>query len=857
MPKINHKIKQKLSSLVVFSTLLATLAACSNGSSEHTTEKPQPLLAEKITAITVTPENWPKQQSPIKRIPEQEAKIAALLAKMTLEEKVGQVIQADIASITPQEAGEYNLGSVLNGGSSAPNGDIHAPPQEWLKLADQFYQASTDTSDGGVGIPLLWGIDAVHGNNNVVGATLFPHNIGLGAANDPDLMRKIGEITAKEILVVGIDWTFAPTLAVVQNDKWGRTYESYSENPAIVASFAGPLVEGIQGKVNTDKFLSQEHLLANVKHFLGDGGTQNGKDQGDSIVSEAAMRDIHGAGYPPAIQHGAQVVMASFNSWHGRKMHGSREMLNDILVERLGFDGLVVGDWNGHGQVAGCSNVSCPQAFNAGLDMFMAPDSWKGLYQNTLKQVQSGEISMARLDEAVSRVLRVKLRAGLFDAKLPSKRPYAGKFELLSSKEHKAVAREAVRKSLVLLKNNNQLLPLSANSKVLVAGGGAHNIGQQSGGWTLSWQGTGNKNSHFPKGESIYQGIQKAVHAAGGQVELSESGEFETQPDVAIVVFGEQPYAEFQGDVTDLDYKPTADLALLTSLKQQGIPTVTVFLSGRGMWVNPELNASDAFVAAWLPGSEGGGVADLLFKDAQDNVQYDFSGRLSFSWPASPLDVELNIGDENYQPLFAYGYGLSVKDQKNLELLSEAVDPAVSQVNDQRFLFAGDPVQPWRLVLNDSGGNTQVSASSQASSLSKLLVQATDHQAQEDVIEATWQGVANLLIQGNPIDLTAKTQSGMALAFNYKILKQQATKVTLSMGCGADCLGELDVTSALKSKLSQGWQQANLALNCFAKAGSNMEKVDIPFMLAADSGLTIQLSEVKIVEPENTESCEL
>lgn len=854
---ININDNQRLKPSLLFLPLLAALVACSNTSDKAAGKKLEPVFAEKITAISVTPENWPKQTSPIKRSSEQEAKIAELLAKMTLEEKVGQVIQGDIASVTPDEARKYNLGSVLNGGSSAPNGDNKAPPEEWLKLADKFYQASTDTSDGGVGIPLLWGIDAVHGNNNLLGATLFPHNIGLGATNDPDLLRKIGEITAKEILVIGLDWTFAPTLAVVQNDQWGRTYESYSEDSEIIASYAGPLVEGIQGKVNTDSFLAKNHLLANVKHFLGDGGTKDGKDQGDSFVSEVVMRDIHAAGYPPAIQHGALVVMASFNSWHGRKMHGSREMLNDILVERLGFDGVVVGDWNGHGQVAGCSNVSCPQAFNAGLDMFMAPDSWKGLYKNTLKQVKSGEISLARLDEAVSRILRVKLRAGLFDAGLPSKRPFAGKFDLLASNEHKAVAREAVRKSLVLLKNNHQLLPLAANSQVLVAGGGANNIGQQSGGWTITWQGTGNQNADFPNGESIYQGIEKAVKQAGGQVELSEKGDFVTKPDVAIVVFGEQPYAEFQGDVTDLDYKPDADLALLSSLQEQGIPTVSIFLSGRGMWVNPELNASDAFVAAWLLGSEGGGVADLLFKDAQGNVQYDFTGRLSFSWPASPLDVEVNLGDENYQPLFAYGYGLSVNDEQNMATLSEEVDPSVSQINDNRFLFAGDPVQPWRLVLNDAGGNTQVSNSAQASSLSALFVQPKDNKAQEDTLQASWGGLANLSIQGNPIDLTAKAKQGMTLAFNYNVLEQGANKVILSSGCGVGCASELDITTSLTAKVGQGWQQANISLSCFAKAGGNLQHVNVPFLLAADAGLILQLSEIKIVASENKLSCAL
>lgn len=853
MSKTKYLPKTQTAAIAI--SLSAVLFACLGEKQDKPIVKD--VLDEKITAITVNPENWPKYTAPIKRSTEQESKIAEILAKMTLEEKVGQVIQGDIASVTPEEAAEYNLGSVLNGGSSAPNSDVYSPAKDWLALADEFWRASTDTSDGGVGIPMLWGIDAVHGNNNVVGATLFPHNIGLGAANDTNLMRKIGEITAKEVLAVGLDWTFAPTLAVVQNDKWGRTYESYSENPEIVASFAGPLVEGIQGKVNTEKFLAKHHLLANVKHFLGDGGTKDGKDQGDTFVSEAVMRDIHGAGYPPAIQHGALVVMASFNSWHGRKMHGSREMLNDILVERLGFDGIVVGDWNGHGQVTGCTNTSCPQAMNAGLDMYMAPDSWKGLYENTLKQVKSGEISLARLDEAVTRILRVKFRAGLFDAGLPSSRPFAGKFELLGASEHRAVAREAVRKSLVLLKNNDQLLPLKPNAKVLVAGGGADNISQQTGGWTLTWQGTGNQNLNFPNGESIYQGIAHAVQGAGGQVELSENGEFEGKPDVAIVVFGEQPYAEFQGDVTDLDYKPSADLALLKSLRSQGIPTVAVFLSGRPMWVNPELNVSDAFVAAWLPGSEGGGIADLLFTDKAGKVQHDFVGRLSFSWPADPLDVELNLGDENYDPLFAYGYGLSVNDKQNLALLSEEVDASVTQVNDNRFLYAGDSVQPWRLVLNDAGGNTQVSASSQSSSLARLLVEAKDYRAQEDMIQATWSGEGNISIQGNPVDLTDKTSDGMALYFNYNVLEHAASRVMLSSGCGLQCAGELDVTQSLTDKLGKGWQQGIVPLSCFAKAGSDMQKVNIPFLLASGAGLVMQFSEIKLVESQKPADCNL
>jgi len=804
----------------------------------------------------IHPEIWPKQASPIARDPQREARIAELMAKMTLEEKVGQVIQADIASVSPEEVKNYHLGSVLNGGNSAPNNDNHAPATEWLKLADKFWLASTDTTDGGLGIPALWGIDAVHGNNNVVGATIFPHNIGLGAANDPELMRKIGEVTAKEILVTGIDWTFAPTIAVVQNDRWGRTFESFSENPEIVASYAGKVVEGVQGRVNSEQFLDTDHLLANVKHFLGDGGTKDGIDQGETLATEEQLRDIHGAGYPPAIQEGALVVMASFNSWHGKKMHGNRELLQDVLVDRMGFDGFVVGDWNGHGQVAGCTNVSCANAFNAGLDMFMAPDSWKKLYENTLAQVKSGEITMTRLDEAVSRILRVKLISGLFDAGLPSSRAYAGKFELLGSASHRAVAREAVRKSLVLLKNSNQLLPLMAKSKVLVAGSAADNIGQQSGGWTLTWQGTGNKNSDFPNGESIYQGIASVVKSAGGQVELNEQGQFTTRPDVAIVVFGEQPYAEFQGDVADLDFKPQDSLAILKSLQAQGIPTVSVFLSGRPMWVNPEINASDAFVAAWLPGSEGGGVADLLFRDAQGQVRYDFSGRLSFSWPNNPLDVELNVGNAEYDPLFAYGFGLSVHDNTQLANLNETLDPTLSTENNSRFLFAGDAVQPWRLVLTDNGGETQVTGNAQVSAAGSLSVKAADYLAQEDTVEVSWKDKAQLFIQGKPVDLSRQSTADMAIQIDYKVVQIGQGATQLYMDCEG-CNAQIDISETLQQQVGQGWQQTQIKLSCFALSKESLSQITVPFGLRANQGTVLQLKEVKLVPNEGKASCKL
>ena len=616
----------------------------------------------KPQKVVIDPANWPLNTPVVTRDPAMEQRISELMMNMTLEEKVGQIIQADIASVTPDEVRKFNLGSILNGGGSAPDGDLRNTPASWLALADEYWEASTDTSDGGLGIPLIWGTDAVHGHSNVVGATLFPHNIGLGAANDPDLMYEIGRITALEMMTTGLDWTFAPTLAVVRNDRWGRTYEGFSEDPAIVVAYAPRIIEGIQGKYGTDEFLDQDHIIATAKHFVGDGGTLDGIDTGDNITSEAELRDMHAAAYWPAIAAGAQSVMVSLNSYHGERMHGLKPMLTDVLVGRIGFDGFVVGDWNGHGRVKGCTVTSCARSFNAGLDVFMAPEQWRDLYTNTLEQVKSGEIPLQRLDQAVGRILRVKMRAGVFDAPKPSARKNAGNWDLFGAPEHRAVAREAVRKSLVLLKNEAGILPLAATSRVLVVGDGANDIGKQSGGWTLSWQGTENTNEHFPGATSIYDGLRDAVATAGGEAILREDGRWRTKPDVAVVVFGEDPYAEFFGDRDNVDFDSDAGLRLLKKFAEEGIPTVSVFLSGRALWVNPELALSNAFVAAWLPGTEGGGIADVLVGDADGTPRFDFTGSLSYSWPATPDQVEVNIGDEDYQPLFPYGFGLSYGD---------------------------------------------------------------------------------------------------------------------------------------------------------------------------------------------------
>jgi beta-glucosidase len=782
-----------------------------------------------------------------------ERRIEELMGRMTLEERVGQVIQAEIASVTPDQVREYNLGSVLNGGGSAPDGDLRNTPDSWLALADAFWEASTDTSDGGAGIPVLWGTDAVHGHSNIVGATLFPHNIGLGAANDPDLLYEIGRVTALEIRATGLDWTFAPTIAVARNDRWGRTYESYSEDPRIVAAYAPRIVEGLQGVLGSDDFLGPDRILATAKHFVGDGGTLDGRDQGDNRSSEALLRDIHAAGYPPAIAAGVQSVMASFNSFHGRKLHGYRELLSDLLVTRMGFDGFVVGDWNGHGQVEGCSTVDCARSFNAGLDLFMAPDSWQELYRNTLQRVRSGDIAEHRLDEAVARILRVKIRAGILDAPRPSARKHAGDWALLGAPEHRVVARRAVRESLVLLKDENRLLPLPANANVLVAGSGAHDVGKQNGGWTLSWQGTGNSREHFPNAESIFEGLAAALAAGGGSATLSADGNWSEAPDAAVVVYGEDPYAEGEGDRAHVDYASEDGLALLRRFQAAGIPTVSVFLSGRPLWVNPELNASDAFVAAWLPGSEGGGIADLLIASADGSPRHDFSGRLSFSWPAVATQVEVNVGDADYQPLFAYGYGLSYGAAATVGPLPE--DPGLTEdpaLQARRFIEYGDPVGAWRMHLADNGGEAYVSDGRGQSPGVALSVAPADHEVQEDTLMATWVGPARLLLDGPAADLRPGEGENLALELQYEVLESELTRASLALA-----QAELDVTVSLTAAEDTGWQRSTVRADCFGEQGADLASVTQPLTLTVEGKLALRIGSAKLVAAPPGASCEL
>jgi len=797
-----------------------------------------PALAQQApTALSSTahPEKWPVAKSQGLIDPATEKFVTDLLAKMTLEEKVGQMVQADIGSIKPEDLAVYPLGSILAGGSSPPIGAPDRSPRgPWLATAQAFQKAALARKVGHTPIPIMFGIDAVHGNSNIVGATLFPHNVGLGAMRDPALMEKIGRATAEETSSVGMDWAFGPTLAVPQDERWGRAYEGYSEDPAVVRSYAGAMIRGLQGAPGLKDRLQKGYVAASPKHFLGDGGTFGGQDQGDTRVSEDELIRIHNAGYPNAINAGTMTVMASFSSWNGTKMHGNKSLLTDVLKGRMGFDGFVVGDWNGHAQIPGCTATDCAATFNAGLDMAMAPDSWKGLYESTIAHVKGGTIPMARIDDAVRRILRVKVQMGLFNAA----RPYESKAEMIGLPAHRAIAREAVAKSLVLLKNSG-VLPVKASAHVLVAGPGADSMAQQSGGWTLSWQGDGNPNELFPNGETIYAGIKAAVTAGGGSATLSPDGSFTAKPDVAIVVFGEEPYAEMRGDVRTLEFQPgdKQALATLKKLKAAGVPVVSVFLSGRPLWVNPELNASDAFVAAWLPGSEGAGVADVLIADKAGKPRRDFTGTLAFSWPKTAGQFTLNRGEPGYDPLFAFGYGLSYAKPGKVGALSEVSGVDASLANVSTFFAKGVTPAPFSFAT-DSG----------------ITRKTVDGPAtQEGAQQLTWPaGPATLRIGGGDLDLSREANGDLSVRFVYRVDAAPTGPVRLSMEGGKNT-GTIDATSLFTGK--SGWQTVNVLLKCYQKNGVDVTKVIAPVVLQASGPFTLSIAEARIVSEPNASVC--
>jgi beta-glucosidase len=567
-----------------------------------------------------------------------EADIPAAVAAMTIAEKVGQMVQADVSTASPDEVREYRLGSITD---TVPAGD-RGTTAAWRELFDSYQRAALQTRTG---IPIVVGVDAVHGHAYYDGdSVILPHNIGLGATRDPELVGQLARVTARELSATGIRWTFSPSIAVARDIRWGRTYESFGEDVELQRMFAGAMVEGYQGQDPA----ADDKVGATAKHFIADGATDGGVDRGNATISDAELRARHLPGFVDAINRGAVSVMASFSSVNGEKVHGSRRLLTDLLKTELGFDGVVVTDWEG---VRG-AGLTYKQALDAGIDMFMLVQSWKGSLAEMIRLTETGEVPMARIDDAVTRILKMKLRLGLFGKPFSS----AACAGAMGSREHRDLARRAVRESLVLLKNDGDILPLDKSGKVIVVGSHANNVAYQCGGWTKKWQGAhkdlyGHAQRPVEGATSILDGIRQVI----GDEHVIDAGVdgFSDAADTVIIVVGETPYAERDGDRAAKDLVLDREQReLIARYHDAGKRVVTVLVSGRPLLVNEELRQSAALVAAWLPGSEGAGIAEVLFGD------YNFKGKLGFTWPRTADQVPINVGDPHYDPLFAYGFGL-------------------------------------------------------------------------------------------------------------------------------------------------------------------------------------------------------
>ncbi len=619
---------------VIIGTLVA---ACSTSNTEIPAPPPTSTptqvasLPESTVSPTIVPETLP-YQDPAASI---EDRVADLLSRMSLDEKIGQMTQAERGALDDiQDIATYHLGSLLSGGGSTPNPNT---PEAWADMYDSYQEQALSTR---LGIPLIYGADAVHGHNNVKGAVIFPHNIGLGAMQNPELVEEIGRITALEVAGTGVDWTFSPCLAVFRDERWGRTYESFGETPELVSLLGRAIVRGYQGA----DLGSGETILATAKHWVGDGGTTGGVDRANAEIDEPTLREIHVAPYVEALNAGVGSIMVSQSSWNGVEMHANGYLIDDVLKNELGFEGFVVSDWEAIDQIPGDYPSDVRTGINAGLDMIMVPYEYITFIDTLRDAVESGDVSMERIDDAVGKILRAKFQLGLFE------HPYTDRAltNLIGSAAHRKVARQAVRESLVLLKNENALLPLPKDlSRIHVAGRNGDDLGSQCGGWTITWQG---ENGNITAGTTILEAIENAV-SESTSVTFSRDGSGAEGADVGIVVVGETPYAEWEGDSDNLGLSK-ADLNAISAVREAGAPVVVILVSGRPMIVEPELENWDALLAAWLPGTEGQGVADVLFGD------YNPTGKLPCSWPRTMDQVPVNYGDPDYDPLFAYEFGL-------------------------------------------------------------------------------------------------------------------------------------------------------------------------------------------------------
>ncbi|RYX84779.1 glycoside hydrolase family 3 protein [bacterium] len=596
-----------------------------------------------------------KPQTGMRNLTRFDPQVKTLLARMTIEEKVGQMVQAEQSALKDiNDIQTYFLGSLLSGGNSDPKAGNSA--KDWADLYDNLQSHALKTR---LAIPILFGVDAVHGHSNVVGAVIFPHNIGLGCTRNPGLVEQASRATAVEVRATGIQWAFAPCVAVPRDERWGRSYEGFGESPELARSLGGAAVRGLQGKNLSDPL----SVLACAKHFVGDGGTTYGTgatqektglhilDRGDTRLSEKELKALHMQGYITAIQEGVGTIMPSYNSWNGQKCSGSKRLLTEILKGEMGFEGFLISDYNAIDELPGNYKSQIEQSANAGMDMFMVPEKYRELYALLLELVKEGRVPMARINDAVTRILRVKFAVGAMD-KNRSQLTDRKLMGLVGTNTHRHVARECVRQSLVLLKNEGRALPLSKKAKRIHVGGkSADDLGNQCGGWTISWQ--GESGTPTSGGTTILQAMRESV-SAGTQVTFAKDGTGGEGANIGVVVIGEQPYAETFGDRQDLRLS-AEDVAAVRNMKRSGLRVVVIIVSGRPLIISDILEHCDAIVAAWLPGTEGLGVADVLFGD------YKPTGKLSFTWPKSIAQLPINVGDKSYDPLFRYGFGLTYK----------------------------------------------------------------------------------------------------------------------------------------------------------------------------------------------------
>ena len=647
---------QKKMWLLVLSVLLAACCTVPPATPVEPTTVPTEAVAATVAPTDAVEPTEAATLMPLGGDLDIQQKVEYLLGQMTLAEKVGQMTQVEKNSIRKDDITDLYIGSILSGGGGYPSRNT---PEQWAKMVDGYQEYALKTR---LGIPLIYGVDAVHGHNNVKGATIFPHNIGLGATRDPELMERVGRVTAEEMVATGIYWNFGPVVAVPQDIRWGRTYEGFSEDTEVVSLLSSAYIRGLQDVDGATDLSAPATVLATAKHYVGDGGTTWGTsgttnmgrrfmlDQGVMEVDEATLRAVHLPPYAEAIDNGAMCVMVSFSSWQDTKMHAHKYLLTDVLKGEFGFQGFVVSDWAGIDQIPGNYYSDVVTSINAGVDMVMVPYDYVRFIDTLTEAVENGDVPMARIDDAVRRILTVKFQLGLFE------RPFsdAELLPLVGSDEHREVAREAVRKSLVLLKNEGDALPLAKDPAVIVvAGSGANDIGMQCGGWTIEWQGA---LGNITPGTTILQAIEETV-AAGTIVHYNQGGNFTqnedfSRADVGIVVVGETPYAEGVGDDSDLALSES-DIEAIGRVREVADKVVLIVISGRPLIITEQLDDCDAVIAAWLPGTEGQGVADVLFGD------YPFTGKLSYTWPRSMDQIPLGAGSG--EPLFPFGYGLTTE----------------------------------------------------------------------------------------------------------------------------------------------------------------------------------------------------